>query len=234
MTTEIAAAASTLTPEQAELQARARALRRGGADPARGRGRARAAGACPPSGSPRSGARRSTRRLGGGLHARRARRPGLDATPSGSSSRSSSAARPTRCPGTCRRAYNVLAHGTPEQIDRYLQARRCAASCTTPTRSPRSTPARTRRGIATTATRDRRRLARSTARSGSSPTATSPRVYIVMAKALVDGERAADAVPRRARRAGHRGRRRPAVHAHLPARPPDAPLHRRRGRATTR
>ena len=45
--------------------------------------------------------------------------------------------------------------------------------------------------------------------------------------------RAADAVPRRARHAGHRGRRRPALHAQLPPRPPDAALHRRRGRATT-
>ena len=41
--------------------------------------------------------------------------------------------------------------------------------------------------------------------------------------------RAADALPRRARDAGHRGRRRPALHAQLPPRPPDAALHRRRG-----
>ena len=108
---------------------RARGVRRRGADPARGEGRARRRAAARRGRRARSGARRSTRGLSGGLHSRRARRPGLDATSSGSLSRSSSGARRTRSRWHIPTAYNVLAHGTPEQIDRYLQpgaARRAA------------------------------------------------------------------------------------------------------------
>ena len=51
----------------------------------------------------------------------RARRPGLDARPSGSSWRSSSGARPTRCRGTCPAPTTCWPRGTPEQIERYLK-----------------------------------------------------------------------------------------------------------------
>ena len=54
-------------------------------------------------------------------------------------------------------------------------------------------------------------------------------VYIVMANALVDGQEQPTLFLVDRRLGRHRDRRRPAVHAHLPARPPDDPLHRRRG-----
>ena len=61
-----------------------------------------------------------------GAGARAGRRPACRASTaaragrmsSGSSSRSSSGGRPTPSPGMSRRAYNVLAHGTPAQIER--------------------------------------------------------------------------------------------------------------------
>ena len=118
MTTEIVADASTLTPEQAELQARARAFVEEvliplevEAERARGRLPAERIARDPPRGARRGG-------LGGGLHAVEHGGQGWTPRRSGSSSRSSSGARRTRCRGTCPSAYNVLAHGTPEQIDR--------------------------------------------------------------------------------------------------------------------
>ena len=83
-------------------------------------------------------------------------------------------------------AYNVLAHGTA-RADRALPASpRCAASCTTPTRSPRSTPARTRRGSRP----PRRRTDAGWRIDGEKWFVTYgdvAAVYIVMANALVDG-----------------------------------------------
>ena len=86
------------------------ALRRGRADAARGGGRARAAASFPTSRSPTVKRAAIEAGLDGGLHAPRARRPGLDAGSSGRWSRSSTGARRTRSTGTCRNAYNVWAH----------------------------------------------------------------------------------------------------------------------------
>ncbi len=62
-------------------------------------------------------------------------------------------------------AYNVLAAGTPEQIERYLKPR-CAASCTTPTRSRRRRRLWTRRAFAPQPA-ERTPAGSSTERSGS-------------------------------------------------------------------
>ena len=129
-------------------------------------------------------------------------------------------------------AYNVLASGTPEQIERYLSPP-CAASCTTPTRSPRPRPAPIRRG----SRRPRASTDSGWVIDGEKWFVTYgdvAAVYIVMANALVDGEQLPTLflVDRERRR--HRGHRRPALLAHLSARPPDDPLHRRRGAARTR
>ena len=127
-------------------------------------------------------------------------------------------------------AYNVLAHGSPEQIERWLQAgaaRRAAR---------RLRGHRGARGLGPVGhhhDRDagRRRLA--------------PRRREVVRDLRRrrgglhrhGAGASADAVPRRGRPAGHLGRRRPAVHPHLSARPPDDPLRgrgRRRGRGDRR
>ena len=118
------------------------------------------------------------------------------------------AARPSRSTATC--------------------ARRCAASCTTPTRSPRPRPAPTRRG-----SRPRRGATDAGWRiDGEKWFVTNGDVADGLhrdGERLVDGRELPDAVPGRPRRARHRDRRRPALHPQLSARAPDDPLHRRRG-----
>ena len=153
-------------------------------------------------------------------------------TSSGSWSRSSSGARPTRCPGTSRPPTTCSRTAPPEQIERWLQpgaARRAAR---------RLRGHRGARGLRPVGHRDHRDArptpaGASTARSGSSPTATSPPSTSSWQRAgrrrslptlfLID--RGAP---------GHRGRRRPAVHPHLSARPPDAALRAASRSATTR
>ena len=117
-------------------------------------------------------------------------------------------------------AYNVLAERHARSRSSATSSPPCAASCTTPTRSPRREAGSDPSGIATTAratdggwlhqrrevVRDLRRRRRGLHRDGQRDR----------------GRRAAaDAVPRRPRARRHRDRRRPALHAHLPARPPD-------------
>ena len=184
MTTEIVADASTLTAEQAELQARARAFVEEvlmplevEAERARGRLPAERIAEIRHAAIDRAPGRRPARR--------RARRPGLEPHASGSSSRSSSGAPPTRCRGTCPSAYNVLAHGTPAQIDRYLKPAlrgELHDAYAVTEEHAGSDPSR----IATTATRieDGWRI------DGEKWFVTYgdvAQVYIVMAKALVDG-----------------------------------------------
>ena len=84
-------------------------------------------------------------------------------------------------------AYNVLAHGSPGADRALPAARRCAASCTTPTRSPRSTPAPTRRASARPPTRTDGGW-RIDGEKWFVTYGDVAAVYIVMANALVDGE----------------------------------------------
>ena len=121
-------------------------------------------------------------------------------------------------------AYNVLANGTPEQIDRYLRPALRGelhdAYAVTEAEAG-SDPSK----IETTA----RRTDSGWVIDGEKWFVTYgdiAAVYIVMAKALVDGAGAAHAVPGRSRQRGDRDGRRPALHAHLSARPPDDPLQR--------
>ena len=121
-------------------------------------------------------------------------------------------------------AYNVLASGTPEQIERYLKPALRGelhdAYAVTEAEAG-SDPS----GIATTA----RKIDSGWVIDGEKWFVTYgdiAAVYIVMANAQVDGRVAADAVPRRPRPGRHRDRRQPALHAHLSARPPGGSLHR--------
>ena len=134
MTTEIAAAASTLTPEQAELQARARAFVEEVLIPLEVEAeRARRAPARP-SGSPRSAARRSTARLAGGLHAVEHGGQGWSARRVVPRRGAVRALHQRALVARAERLQRARPTARPAQIERYLQARRCAASCTTPTR----------------------------------------------------------------------------------------------------
>ena len=184
MTTEIVADASTLTPEQAELQARARAFVEEvlmplevEAERARGRLPAERIADDPPRGDRPPPRRRAARR--------RARRPGLE--PHGVVPRRGAARAlpPTRCRGTCPSAYNVLAHGTQAQIDRYLKPAlrgELHDAYAVTEEHAGSDPSR----IATTATR----IEGGWRIDGEKWFVTYgdvAQVYIVMAKALVDG-----------------------------------------------
>ena len=215
----------------AELQERARRFVDEVLIPLRGRGRDAPAGSCRPRMSSCIRREALARRLRGGS----ARAPSTGARAGrtcewflveeqfGRSTNALSWHVPT--------AYNVLAHGSPEQIDRWLRpalrgelhdayavTEEHAGSDPSRDRDDRDADRRRladrRREVVRHLRRRRRRLHRD-------------------GQALVDGDelRRCSSSTRDAR---HRGRRRPAVHAHLSARAPDAALHRRRGRARTR
>ena len=122
-------------------------------------------------------------------------------------------------------AYNVLASGSPEQIDRWLRPAlrgELHDAYAVTEEHAGSDPS----GIATTA----RRRDGGWVIDGEKWFVTYgdvAAVYIVMANAEGEGPTLflVDAPA-----AGHLGRRQPAVHPHLSARPPDDPLQRRRGR----
>ena len=95
-------------------------LRRGGADPARGAGRA-GGGRLPDEDVARIRREALAARAARRAARPRARRAGLDASRVVARSRSSSGARPTRSPGTCRPPTTCSRTGSPEQIDRYLR-----------------------------------------------------------------------------------------------------------------
>ena len=161
---------STLRGRSAPAGARP-AVRRGRADPARGGGRGARRQA--PGGDDRRGQARRGRGRARRRHARgRARRPGLDAARVGAG-RGAVRAHDQRDP--LARAERLQRLGARLATSRSTAtcARRCAASSRTPTRSPSATPAPTPRGSrrppsAPTA------ASGSTARSGSSPPATTP------------------------------------------------------------
>jgi alkylation response protein AidB-like acyl-CoA dehydrogenase len=119
MTTEIAASASTLTPEQTELQARARAFVEEVLMPLEGEAE-RARGRLPAERIAEIRHAAIDRRLGGGLHAVEHGGQGWSHTEwflvEEQLGRATNALS-WHMPG----AYNVLAHGTPAQIDRYLK-----------------------------------------------------------------------------------------------------------------
>ena len=208
--------AADFTPEQLELRERARrfvdevlipneelAERAGGnipdelkaADQERG-GRGAAVGR-----APRGGARR-TGLVEGRVVPRRGAARALDeralVAHAGRLQRARRAARPSRSSA--------------------ISSRRCAASCTTPTRSPRPRRAPTRRGSRPRRADDRRRL-------GDRRREVVRDLRRRRGRLHRDGERArrrreaADAVPRGPRARRHRDRRRPALQPHLSARP---------------
>jgi alkylation response protein AidB-like acyl-CoA dehydrogenase len=119
MTTEIAASASTLTPEQTELQARARAFVEEVLMPLEVEAE-RARGRLPAERIAEIRHAAIDRRLGGGLHAVEHGGQGWSHTEwflvEEQLGRATNALS-WHMPG----AYNVLAHGTPAQIDRYLK-----------------------------------------------------------------------------------------------------------------
>ena len=183
MTTEIAASASTLTPEQAELQARARAFVEDVLIPLEVEAE-RARGRLP---AERIAAIRHAaiaRRLGGGLHAVEHGGQGWSHTEwflvEEQLGRATNALS-WHMPG----AYNVLAHGTAAQIDRYLKPAlrgELHDAYAVTEEHAGSDPSR----IATTATR----MEGGWRIDGEKWFVTYgdvAQVYIVMAKALVDG-----------------------------------------------
>jgi acyl-CoA dehydrogenase len=183
MTTEIAASASTLTPEQAELQARARVFVENVLIPLEVEAE-RARGRLP---AERIAAIRHAaidRRLGGGLHAVEHGGQGWSHTEwflvEEQLGRATNALS-WHMPG----AYNVLAHGTPAQIDRYLKPAlrgELHDAYAVTEEHAGSDPSR----IATTATR----MEGGWRIDGEKWFVTYgdvAQVYIVMAKALVDG-----------------------------------------------
>jgi alkylation response protein AidB-like acyl-CoA dehydrogenase len=183
MTTEIADSASTLTPEQAELQARARAFVEDVLIPLEVEAE-RARGRLP---AERIAAIRHAaieRRLGGGLHAVEHGGQGWSHTEwflvEEQLGRATNALS-WHMPG----AYNVLAHGTPAQIDRYLKPAlrgELHDAYAVTEEHAGSDPSR----IATTATR----MEGGWRIDGEKWFVTYgdvAQVYIVMAKALVDG-----------------------------------------------
>ena len=129
-------------------------------------------------------------------------------------------------------AYNVLASGSPEQIERYLKpgaARRAAR---------RLRGHRGGGGLRPLADRDHRHA--HGGRLGDRRREVVRDLRRRRGRVHRDGERPrgrrapAHAVPRRPRAARHRGGRRPALHPHLSARPSHHPLQRRRGAGATR
>ena len=226
ISTAPAAPAAEFTPEQLDLHDRARRFVEERADPQRGAGRARRRE--DPRRAQAAHQERGDRRAPVGRAPRpRARRPGLDedrvvprrgaARPLDERALLAHAGRVQRAAPAARRSRSS-ATSSP----------RCAASCTTPTRSPRPRPAPTRRASRPPP----RKTDSGWVIDGEKWFVTYgdvAAVYIVMANAQVDGASAADAVPDRPLGRRHRDRRRPALLAHLSARPPDDPLHERRG-----
>ena len=207
----------------ATLQRPRARLRRDGADAARAGGRAACRPAARRDDRRRSARRRSRARLNGGRHARE--HGGQGWTMLEWFLVNEQFGRVTNgLHWHVPNAYNVLCGGHP-RADRALPApgARGRPRAATPTRSPRPRRGRTRRAS------PRPPAAPPPAGSinGEKWFVTSAdvaAVLIVMALAST-APTAADAVPRRARRPGRRVRRRPAVHAQLPARAPDDPLH---------
>ncbi len=181
---EVKSAAPTFRPPP-RLRLRGGRVRRGAADlQARARGfaedvlmpleeEAEALGGRLPDGDDRRGQARGDRRRARRRHARgRARRPGLDAARVGAG-RGAVRAHHQRDPLARAAGLQRLGAREPRSTSTATCARRCAASSRTPTRSPSATPAPTR-------PRSRRPPSAptpafgSTARSGSSPAATTP------------------------------------------------------------
>jgi acyl-CoA dehydrogenase len=183
MTTEIAAAASTLTPEQAELQARARAFVEEVLMPLEVEAE-RARGRLPAERIAEIRHAAINRRLGGGLHAVEHGGQGWSHTEwfvvEEQLGRATNALS-WHMPG----AYNVLAHGTQAQIDRYLKPAlrgELHDAYAVTEEHAGSDPSR----IATTATR----IEGGWRIDGEKWFVTYgdvAQVYIVMAKALIDG-----------------------------------------------
>ena len=208
------------------------AVRRGRADPERGAGRARRR--AHPGRAQAAHQARGGRRAAVGRAARGgARRAGLV---EGRVVPRRGAARPLderAVAGTCRARTTCSASGSPEQIERYLKPALRGelhdAYAVTEAEA----------GLRPVADRDH-----GAPKSDGGWVIDGEKwfvtygdvaaVYIVMANAMVDGERLPTLflVDRSARR--HRDRGRPAVQPHLSARPSDDPLQRGRGRATTR
>ena len=194
-------------------------IRRRRADPARGDGGAggRAAPGRGRRADPQRGARAARQRR---APPRRARRPGLDRASSGSRSRSSSGAPPTRCPGTCRPRTTCSAHGTPEQIDRYLRPAlrgELHDAYAVTEEHAGSDPS----GITTTATPAADGGWRIDGEKWFVTYGDVAAVYIVMAHARSTAARCRRCSWSTRDAARDLGRRRPAVHAQLPARPSD-------------
>jgi acyl-CoA dehydrogenase len=183
MTTEIAAATSTLTPEQAELQARARAFVEEVLMPLEVEAE-RARGRLPAERIAEIRHAAINRRLGGGLHAAEHGGQGWSHTEwflvEEQLGRATNALS-WHMPG----AYNVLAHGTQAQIDRYLKPAlrgELHDAYAVTEEHAGSDPSR----IATTATR----IEGGWRIEGEKWFVTYgdvAQVYIVMAKALIDG-----------------------------------------------
>jgi acyl-CoA dehydrogenase len=183
MTTEIAAATSTLTPEQAELQARARAFVEEVLMPLEVEAE-RARGRLPAERIAEIRHAAINRRLGGGLHAAEHGGQGWSHTEwflvEEQLGRATNALS-WHMPG----AYNVLAHGTQAQIDRYLKPAlrgELHDAYAVTEEHAGSDPSR----IATTATR----IEGGWRIDGEKWFVTYgdvAQVYIVMAKALIDG-----------------------------------------------
>jgi acyl-CoA dehydrogenase len=183
MTTETAAATSTLTPEQAELQARARAFVEEVLMPLEVEAE-RARGRLPAERIAEIRHAAINRRLGGGLHAAEHGGQGWSHTEwflvEEQLGRATNALS-WHMPG----AYNVLAHGTQAQIDRYLKPAlrgELHDAYAVTEQHAGSDPSR----IATTATR----IEGGWRIDGEKWFVTYgdvAQVYIVMAKALIDG-----------------------------------------------
>jgi acyl-CoA dehydrogenase len=183
MTTEIVDAASTLTPEQTELQARARAFVEEVLFPLEVEAE-RARGRLPAERIAEIRHEAIERRLGGGLHAVEHGGQGwshvewfLVEEQLGRATNALSWHMPS--------AYNVLAHGTPAQIDRYLKPAlrgELHDAYAVTEEHAGSDPSR----IATTATRTQDGF-RIDGEKWFVTYGDVAQVYIVMAKALVDG-----------------------------------------------
>ena len=210
-----------LTPAQAELQARARRFVEEVLFPLEEKAERRE---LPGDDVARIKSEAMAAELHGGLHAPRARRAGLVEARVGAGR------------GAVRALHQraVVAH--PDRVQRARLrlgrsrstagcGRRCAASCHDAYAVTEEHAGSDPSGIATTRAAPRRRLGdrrREVVRD-------LRRRRGGLHRRGERGGRGADAVPGRRVAAGHLGRRRPAVHAHLSARAPDDPLRGRRG-----
>ena len=216
-TTPTPASADGLTAQEAELQARARAFVDEVLIPLEEQAE-RAHGRLPAEAIARSSASRSSARLSGGLHSRRARRPGLDAR----------RVVPRRGAVRALDERDLLARA--DRLQR-ARARLAGADRALPEAGAARRDARRLRGHR--GARRLRPVGHPHDRRAHRRRLADPRREVVRhlrrrgRRLHRDGQRAgrrrvaADAVPRRPRHAGDLGRRRPAVHAQLPARPSD-------------